>query len=499
MKAPAAGRAAARRTSSRRSRRAIGVSALALVALAAWGSGLLRGPAPEPPPLPDLRGLEAPVTEALTAARAAVVAAPRSVEAWRRLAMCLDAHDLTEAAAAAYGVLGRLDGKDYRWPYLESLCLPEEAPVALLGRLRRARDLAPDLAPIHLRLGVQELSAGDVEAAGRSFARALEIEPGHSHALLGLARIAETRGDRAGAIAGLEAAARRRPGHREVHVALARLYSETGKDHLAERARHRAESGTGTTPIPDPVRSEVATLGRGSVRLSARAGEALAAGRPDVAAGLLAEALRLRPGDVGLRLDLVRARLAEGRLDEAAVDLDGIVGDAPRNIPARRMQALVLWRRGDAIAAEAAALAVLRDVPSDAGMRILRARLHLAAGRVAAAITILRDVLRDRPFDTEAAGLLVWILATDPSDEIRDATTALRIAGQLCDDYLEPEPRVRLGLAVAYGAAGRFPEAVAALETARSAAEATGQRAFLDETEPILAALRAGRPWRTGP
>jgi len=85
---------------------------------------------------------------------------------------------------------------------------PEEA----LKRLGRAAEAEPKNADIHLQIGFANLAMGRLDAAEVAFRRTLELAPDYADARLGLARIAQRRGDRVEALAELD---RIGPGHAE--------------------------------------------------------------------------------------------------------------------------------------------------------------------------------------------------------------------------------------------------------------------------------------------
>jgi YaiO family outer membrane protein len=70
--------------------------------------------------------------------------------------------------------------------------------------LRQVVAREPDNSDAHLQLGLALLAAGDLGAAEASFARTLEIAPDYEDARIGLARVAQRRGDKAGALNMLE-------------------------------------------------------------------------------------------------------------------------------------------------------------------------------------------------------------------------------------------------------------------------------------------------------
>ena len=122
---------------------------------------------------------------------------------WKAGALALPALALAVPAGAQTaeqdyqaGVAARLAGN------------PEEA----LRRLERAAEAEPGNADIHLQIGLAHLAANRLDAAEAAFRRTLELAPDYADARLGLARVAQRRGDEDAALAELD---RVGPGHAE--------------------------------------------------------------------------------------------------------------------------------------------------------------------------------------------------------------------------------------------------------------------------------------------
>jgi tetratricopeptide (TPR) repeat protein len=130
-------------------------------------------------------------------------------------------------AAAARNNLGAC----YRVLHLKRKAVDEfEAAVAL----------DPRMAEAHLNLGVTKAELGRTEAAVESLRRALELDPRLRGAAYSLGIVLGARGDARGAEEALRAAAAAFPDDEKTHLALARLYLDSGRKEEARRAARRA-------------------------------------------------------------------------------------------------------------------------------------------------------------------------------------------------------------------------------------------------------------------
>jgi YaiO family outer membrane protein len=83
-------------------------------------------------------------------------------------------------------------------------------PETALKHFDRAAQAEPENADIHLQIGLSQLALGRLDAAEAAFRRTLDLAPDYADARLGLARVAQRRGDWAAALAELD---RVGPGH----------------------------------------------------------------------------------------------------------------------------------------------------------------------------------------------------------------------------------------------------------------------------------------------
>jgi YaiO family outer membrane protein len=94
------------------------------------------------------------------------------------------------------------EGSDYDRGVAARHAGDNERAIALL---RSVVAVEPDNADAHLQLGLALLAAGRLDEAERSLRRTIEIAPAYEDAHIALARLAQRRGDRAGALRQLEA------------------------------------------------------------------------------------------------------------------------------------------------------------------------------------------------------------------------------------------------------------------------------------------------------
>ncbi len=185
-------------------------------------------------------------------------------------------------------------------------------------------------------------------------------------------------------------------------------------------------------------------------------------GRTAEAITALEEAVRLRPAYFSAHQKLGQLLLAAGRAEE-----------------------------GIEHAAEAARL-----VP-DADTGTVLALSYMEAGRHRDAAGVLRDILARDPESFDAMGMLAWLLATAPEDDLRDGAAAVGLAERAVAGQERPDADLLDTLAAAYAEAGRFSDAVAAAGRARTAAIAEGNQDLADEIGARGTLYESGRVFRS--
>jgi tetratricopeptide (TPR) repeat protein len=128
--------------------------------------------------------------------------------------------------------------------------------------------------------------------------------------------------------------------------------------------------------------------------------------------------------------------------------------------------------------------------------RYFLATALLELARTRDAVAEYRQVLNLNPQMQPAQNNLAWILATDSDPELRNGAEAVQLAEQLCQQTDYRIPAFLSTLAAAYAEAGRFAEAVATAEKARTLALDAGDTDLADKNASRLELYRAGRPYR---
>lgn len=251
-----------------------------------------------------------------------VRSSPSSAEAWGQLALAYDAHDFLEPALAAYERAATLDPKRFDWPYLRATLLTATDQVAALECLDQAANLRDDHAPLFIRRGQGRYALGELIGARADLERAVELDGGLVAAHLGLAKIALDEGRNEEARAHATRAVQLGPGSDEPHAVLAVAQQRLGEVEAAEQSLAKVDDGGRREPLPDAVRTQVASHGVTTEWIAEQAGAALARGDAPSALRLWMDARASKPGDVAVLIELSLTLRALGRGDEARAVLD---------------------------------------------------------------------------------------------------------------------------------------------------------------------------------
>ncbi len=312
------------------------------------------------------------------------------------------------------------------------------------------------------------------------FTRALAVTSGNYLAHNNLGEALAREGKRDEAVAHYTEAARLNPRHPESRVNLGNALARSGRpeeamvyyrEALALRPKFPAALnglGVALAAIGDLRAAIVAWKEARKLRPAYIepyvniAGALARTGELEEAAGNYQLANLFNPGDVRVVLALGDVRARQGKLDEAIRWYRDALGLEPTS--------------ADAYASLGVALATL--------------------GRFQEATAAYGEALRYRPGWGPVAGTLAWIRATAVTDQLRDGEHAIRLAEGLRAGEGGDSAEVHDILAAAYAEGGRWPEAVATAEQARTRAAAVGNAALIEKLDDRLRNYRAGRPTR---
>ena len=292
--------------------------------------------------------------------------------------------------------------------------LGKSEPAAAIKELEPVVRANPRFAMGHYYMGRALLARGDVEAARKSYGRALEIEPRLPQvrielaALSGQAPDAKTLDEH---IAGLRRALERNPGDVPLRYALGRAYLAKGQAKEAEAEFKRI--------------------------------------------------LDAAPGFAPANMAMALLRLGERRGDDAVEYLRAVVRTTPNDAQAHLLLASHFDRTGNSAMAIEHFEAAVRAAPTRMDAKLRLAELYAQAGRLEDAIGRVREVVDAQPRLSEARYMLgdIHLRRGEATEAAEAFTAALRL-----DPKHAPS---QLGLGIAYEQRGDLDRAVEAYARAR--------------------------------
>lgn len=214
------------------------------------------------------------------------------------------------------------------------------------------------------------------------------------------------------------------------------------------------------------------------------------AGNDETADADFTEAIRRNGKPVNYYLFRARTRLRLARLDDAVVDFTSALDRDPTNAEAAWGRGRIHSSRGDWVAAARDFGRVIAISFDDALAHSARGEMYHRLRDWPRCVADYRRAAELMPKDPKTVNRLAWVLATCPSDQLRDGVLALKLAtraNQLTD---HSDPLILDTLAAALAECGDFAAATEMIERAHSL-----QR---DNTELArhAAAFAAHQPWR---
>jgi len=330
------------------------------------------------------------------------------------------------------------------------------------------------------KLGLALQSAGRIQEAVGYWEQVLQLNPDYADAHNNLGIVLGQAGKINAAIDHFQQAVRINPDFALAHNNLAAALGRVGR--VAEAIRHSERA----LQINPDYAEAYDNLGNALTQ----------EGKVEEAIGQYEQALRLRPDYAEAHYNLGVALIRLGRVAEAISHWEEAVRIKPQYASAHYSLGIALERSGRAGEAIAEYERVLEIRPDQAEVRNRLGVVLAGVGRVREAIGQYEQALRLRPGYAEAGNNLAWLLATLTSGEGGDPVRAVTLAQQACETTGNRAAPYLDTLAVAYAAAGHYPEAVATAEKAIELASAAGQRQLAGEIETRLELYRSRRAYR---
>ncbi len=205
-----------------------------------------------------------------------------------------------------------------------------------------------------------------------------------------------------------------------------------------------------------PARSRVDPAGEANVQGI----EAAKARNYGLAVAHFTEAVRLRPDWAEAYANRALARQRLGDVDGAIADLGLAIRLDPGSAKAYFNRGNARKAKGDLDGSIADYDEAIRLNPGDAGAHNNRGAARQLKRDYEGAIADFSDAIRLDPNHQKSYDALAWILATCPTDRLRNGARAVELATKACDLSQGRDPRSIGTLAAAYAEAGDFDAAV---------------------------------------
>jgi Flp pilus assembly protein TadD len=241
--------------------------------------------------------------------------------------LVLRAHEFGSEANRCLAVAGRLEPREFLWPYIEGVSLTLSDPGEAIALFRRAALLRPSDSLPPIRLGELLLHEGRTEEAVREFQRALVLEPVSARARLGLARCSLIAGNLPECRRLAADAVRLAPGQRPPHELLVQVCRRLGHTKEADSEEQiLAQLSLNETTWEDVHVARVLELRRDPQWLAKSAQGLLDAGRDGEAITLIEELVAADDADPDWKVMLGQALFRTRDYARAADVIDrGIV------------------------------------------------------------------------------------------------------------------------------------------------------------------------------
>ncbi len=468
---------------------ALGGLAAVVLVVASSAAGCAAGSGPGLPDAPE--GAAALPEQAALAVRTqyeALAAKPDDAEAAGRLGMLLQGYELWESAVRFYTHAEQRAPRTLAWPYLNAYVLAQRGDVEAAERsYRRALSLEPAYVPARIRLAELLLADERWDEAEELYGSVLELTDVSAAAEFGLGRIAAALGDDKAAIVRFRNSLEADPGLSPARYALIQALARTGDKEGAAREQEEFEAGTIVAEtLFDPLLEQVeAALPAGPTERLARGKRYEDAGRIKQAIVEYERAVEMDPEYADAHVNLISAYGKIGRYEEAEKHFaaaQALGSEAPELFYNLGVMRTLQGRYAEAVPAFEQTLE-RNPAFADAHANLGYALEEL--GRPADAMRRYRGALEHQPNHRQARfhygrRLLAAGRASEAIPHLSRAAAGPPDAGS---------PHILYALAHAQAAAGRTPEARESLRTALRLARKHQQNDIIEALETALTAV----------
>jgi tetratricopeptide (TPR) repeat protein len=350
----------------------------------------------------------------------------------------------------------------------------------VIGHYQQAVRLKPDYVEAQNNLGTALLQLGRVQEAIEQYEQALQLKPDYADAHYNLGHALSQAGKFEEAIGHYEQTLRLTPDDAAAHNSLGGCLSRLGK--VQEAVAHYEQA---LRIKPDFAEAHY-NLGNALKQ----------AGKIEEAVAHYEQALRIRPDFAEAHYNLGNTLKQAGKIKEAVAHYEQALRIRPDFAETHYNLGLALSRIGriqDAVGHYEQALRIKPDFPEvhyNLGVALVQ------LGRLQEAVGHWEQALQSKPDYAEADNNLAWLLATLAPADGGDPVRAVTLAERACELTNNRVAAYLDTLAVAYSAAGRFNDAIAAAQKAIELARFAGQTQMVSEIETRLELYRAGRVFR---
>ena len=210
----------------------------------------------------------------------------------------------------------------------------------------------------------------------------------------------------------------------------------------------------------------------------------------------LEEAVKLDSGYDPAHFYLARTYESLGRAEDAQVEYRAVIELRPEYVPAREALAQLLLARGAIDDALEQYEFITRYDANTSRHQLVLADIHGRRGAWNEVRKALDRALLLAPSDAGTRNFYAWVLATTPSDGLRDGARAVEVAEALTRSSQAQDPNWMDTLAAAYAEIGRFEDAISLARKAAALAESRGLTELASGVRERLELYESTRPFR---